>query len=76
MGRVFGIELLETFKKRKTIWNKCHKYWVRNLLYLGPAGGIVVKFGALLRWCRGSPVQILGVDLHTIHQAMLWQRPT
>ena len=28
----------------------------------------------LVAW--GSPVHILGVDLHTAHQAMLWQHPT
>ena len=38
--------------------------------------GIVVKFAwsALVAW--GSPVWILGTDLHTAHQAMLWQHPT
>ena len=40
---------------------KCH--WARP-------GGIAVKFvhSALAAW--GSPVQILGMDLHTAHQAV------
>ena len=37
----------------------------------GPAQGIVVKFVA---W--GSQVWILGADLHTAWEAMLWQHPT
>ena len=38
----------------------------------GWPGGVVVKFAryALAAW--GSWVWMLGVDLHTIHQAMLW----
>ena len=31
---------------------------------------------ALLRWPRVLQVQILGVDLHTAHQAMLRWHPT
>ena len=40
-----------------------------------PRGGLV-KFAhsALAAW--GSLVWILGVDLHSAHQAMLWQHPT
>ena len=36
----------------------------------------VVKFvySASVAW--GSQVQILGTDLHTTHQAMLWRHPT
>ena len=26
-------ECLETFREGKAIWNECHEYWVRNLLY-------------------------------------------
>ena len=42
----------------------------------GWPGGIVVKFlcSTLAVW--GSQVWILGTDLHTAHQAMLWQDPT
>ena len=39
-------------------------------------GGVVVKFVYSASGAQGSPVQILGVDLHTAHQAMLWQHPT
>ena len=42
----------------------------------GPPGGVVVVFAhsASLAW--GSPVWILGVDLCTTRQAMLWRHPT
>ena len=42
----------------------------------GWPSGIVVKFvlSALAAW--GLQIQILGTDLHTAYQAMLWQRPT
>ena len=35
-------------------------------------GGVVVKFARSILVAQGSWVQILGVDLHTAHQAMLW----
>ena len=38
----------------------------------GQSGGIVVKFTCSALVARGSPVQILGMDLHTTHQATLW----
>ena len=56
------------------LWNttlvfkkSCHSGW---------PSGIVVKFShsPLAAW--GLQVQILGVDLHTAHQAMLWWHPT
>ena len=42
----------------------------------GWPAGLVVKFthSALAAW--SSWVQIPGADLHTAHQAMLWQHPT
>ena len=42
----------------------------------GQPGGVVVNFAhsALVAW--GSWVWILDVDLHTVHQATLWQCPT
>ena len=36
----------------------------------------MVKFTRSTSVARGSQVQILGVNLHTAHQAMLWQGPT
>ena len=38
--------------------------------------GQMVRFvqSTLVAW--GSPVLILDTDLHTTHQAMLWQQPT
>ena len=42
----------------------------------GLPGGVVVKFTHSASVAPGSQVQIPGVDLHTIHQAMLWQHPT
>ena len=38
-------------------------------------GGIVVKFACSASATRGPQVQILGADLHTAHQAILWQYP-
>ena len=43
---------------------------------LGRPGGIVVKFAHSASADMDLQVQILGVDLHTAHQAMLWRRPT
>ena len=42
----------------------------------GQPCGIVVKFMHSALAAQGSWVQILGVDLSTTHQAMLWQRTT
>ena len=39
-------------------------------------GGIMVKFARCAPGAQGSPVGILGADLHAIHRAMLWQHPT
>ena len=52
------------------------KYYFQNLNRRGRPGGIVVKFTHSALVARGSQVQILGVDLHTTHQAMLWWCPT
>ena len=40
------------------------------------AGGVVVKFTCFALAAQGSRVWILGRDLQTAHQAMLWQHPT
>ena len=42
----------------------------------GWPGGIVIRFAysTLVAW--GSQIQILGTDLHTAHQAVLWRCPT
>ena len=42
----------------------------------GWPGGVVVNFVCPASAALGSQVQILGVDLHTAHQAMLWWHPT
>ena len=41
----------------------------------GPARGVVVKFACSASAASGLWVWILGVDLHTAHQAVLWRRP-
>ena len=41
----------------------------------GLAGGVVVKFTHFALAARGSRVWVLGADLGTAHQAMLWWRP-
>ena len=42
----------------------------------GQRGGIVVKFAHSASVTQGSRVRILGMDLDTAHQAMLWRCPT
>ena len=42
----------------------------------GWPGGIVIKFVCFASAAQGLRVQIPGTDLHTTHQAMLWQNPT
>ena len=39
-------------------------------------GGTAVKFALSALAARGLLVQILGVDLHTAYQAMLWWHST
>ena len=45
-------------------------------LYGGQASGTVVKFAFSASAGLDSQFRIPGMDLHTAHQAMLWQRPT
>ena len=42
----------------------------------GRSGGVVVKFTCSTSAAQDSPVWVLGVDLHTAHQAMLLGSPT
>ena len=42
----------------------------------GWTGGIVVKFACAASAAQGSQVHIPGMDIWTIHWAMLWQCPT
>ena len=39
---------------------------------MGQLSGVVVKFTSSASAAQGSQVQILGTDLYTAHQAMLW----
>ena len=39
----------------------------------GQPSGAVVKFALSTSVAQGSPIRILGVDLGTVYQAMLWQ---
>ena len=41
----------------------------------GQPSGIVVKFVHSASAAQGSPVWILGMNLHTAHQTILWQHP-
>ena len=47
----------------------------KNLLWVQP-GGIVVTFVHSASAAQGLWVWILGMDIHTTHQAMLWQHLT
>ena len=42
----------------------------------GRPGAVAVKFARSASVARGSWVQILGMDLRDIYQAILWQHPT
>ena len=42
----------------------------------GQPGGVGVKSTSSTLVAQGSRVWILGVDLHTTHQAMVWWHPT
>ena len=46
-------------------------FYRKSIKFRGRPGGVVVKFGRSVVAAQDSPVQILGVDLHTTHQAML-----
>ena len=42
----------------------------------GRPSGVVVKFAHSASAALGSRVRIPGMDVRTVHQAMLWQHPT
>ena len=42
----------------------------------GQPSGVVFNFMCSASAAQGSQVQILGMNLHTTHQAMLWWHPT
>ena len=42
----------------------------------GQPGGIVANFACSVLAAWGLQVQIPGTDLHSAHQATLWQHPT
>ena len=46
------------------------------MTFLGFSSGVVVKFVLSASATGSSRVLILGADLHTAHQAMLWWPPT
>ena len=50
--------------------------WIKVKSKGGWPCGVVVKFTYSAWVAQGSLVRILGTDLHTAHQAMLWWQPT
>ena len=55
------------------LWKICDKHVrIKIKCYLGLPGGVVVKFATSTSVAGGSPVQILGADIHTAYEAMLW----
>ena len=42
----------------------------------GQPHGVVIKFARSALAAQSLQVQILGMDLYTTHQIMLWQHPT
>ena len=68
----------ETFFSHQKFGNKGKDYLqgaklLKKESSRGWPGGVVVKFTRSALVARGSPVPILGTDLHTAHQAMLRQ---
>ena len=54
-------------------------YWswcIKDVYNWGRSGGVVVKLAIFALVAQGLQVWILGVDVHTAHQAILWQHPT
>ena len=62
----------------ETAIRKFHNYFPSTIKrrVSGQCGGIVAEFAHSALAARGSLVRILGMDLHTAHQAMLRQHPT
>ena len=60
-------------KKREQILSTYSSYFSKILNCWGRPGGAPVKFARSALAARGSPVRILGADLCTACQAMLWQ---
>ena len=54
----------------------CKSNTIKMNQFWGQPGGVEVKFACSTSAAWGSWVQILGADLHTAYQAMLWQCPT
>ena len=54
---------------------KEHKNTLKSTMGGWPSS-VVVRFVCSTLAAQGSCVQILGMDLHTVCQAMLWEHPT
>ena len=55
------------------VWEKCNKSsYIENSGIRGLPSGTVVKFACSALVAQGLLVWILGTDLQTAHQAMLW----
>ena len=68
-------------QKRSYITTPLHTYGTDDLTILkrrnqGRPGGVVVAFTHSALVAQSSRVQILGVDLHTGHWAMMGRHPT
>ena len=73
MGR-WGV-ILSGVKLKVTYLN-LYIFSVQKRKFSGQALGMLVKFARSASVAQGWCVWILGADLHTSHQAMLWQHPT
>ena len=71
-------EKLPVMQHRKTKGLKKRLRDIKNKIrrFRGQPGGIVVEFTRCTLVAWGLWVWILGVNLHTAHQAMLWRHPT
>ena len=51
-------------------------YCKKKVIFRGWPRGVVVKFTCSALVAQGLSVQIPSLDLHTVHRAVLWWRPT
>ena len=70
-----GTDMKHITVTRNCTYNFLYYLLLKTLLD-GLPNGVVVKFVCSTSVAQGSPVGILGTDLHTTHQAMLWQHLT
>ena len=75
MAEPSHFKFLDIYPEKKRTDVHKNLYMQIETMMRGWPTGIVVKFMCSASVAQGSCVQILGADLHTTHQVMLWQHP-